>query len=167
MQNIVNAIAGNILSNNWEGKYYGIRYSDLDKYAYNRFAKGAKKINRDQLAITQEQGREFIMHNGQMLTPLSEGDSVFNRIASDNLWDFANRPEDFISSKIDALANMGAISNYGGNNVSMTFNLSGMKDPETFMVELQHNKQFAELVQELTLGRANGHGMLAKNSIRF
>ena len=132
-----------------------------------RHAKGIKKIDRDQIAVTQEEGREFVMHNGKMLTPLSEGDSVFNRIASDNLWNFANRPEDFITSKIGNLASVSGISNYGGNNVNMTFNLSGMTDPETFMTELQHNTKFTELVQELTLGRASGHGMLAKNSIRF
>lgn len=144
----------------------GYSYTEMRK-KFKGYAKGIKKIDRDQVAITQEEGREFVMHNGKMLTPLSEGDSVFNRLASDNLWNFANRPEDFITSKIGNLASLGGISNYGGNNVNMTFNLSGMTDPETFMTELQHNAKFTELVQELTLGRASGHGMLVKNSIRF
>ena len=144
----------------------GYSYTEMRK-KFKGYYTGAKKIPKSQLAFTQEHGREYIEHNGRILTPLSEGDSVFNKLASDNLWDFANHPEDFIGSRIDALSNVGAVRNYGGNNVNMTFNLSGMKDPETFMTELQKNKQFAELVQELTLGRANGHGMLTKNSIRF
>ena len=144
----------------------GYSYSDMRK-KFKGYERGVKRINRDQLAITQEQGREFIMHDGKMLTPLTEGDSVFNRLASDNLWNFANSPEDFIGSRLDNLASLGTISNYGGNNVNMTFNLSGMTDPETFMTELQHNAKFTELVQELTLGQANGHGRLTKNSIRF
>ena len=170
IQGIVNQIWGTVASGNWEGKYYGIRYSDLDKYAYNRFAKGAKHIGKDQLAITQEKGLEYIMHNGQMLTPLTAGDSVFNRMATDNLWNMANNPSDFIKDAImpnTMPAYKPTVVATGGNDIQMVFNLSGMKDPETFMNELQHNKKFTQLVQELTLGQANGHGKLQKNSIRF
>lgn len=170
VQGIVNQIWSTVASGNWEGKYYGIRYSDLDKYAYNRFAKGAKHIGKDQLAITQEKGLEYIMHDGQMLTPLTAGDSVFNRMATDNLWNMANNPSDFIKDAImpnTMPAYKPTVVATGGNDIQMVFNLSGMKDPETFMNELQHNKKFTQLVQELTLGQANGHGKLQKNSIRF
>jgi len=110
------------------------------------------------------------MHNGQMLTPLTAGDSVFNRMATDNLWNMANNPSDFIKDAImpnTMPAYKPTVVATGGNDIQMVFNLSGMRDPETFMNELQHNKKFTQLVQELTLGQANGHGKLQKNSIRF
>ena len=151
------------------GNPNGYSYLEMRR-KFRGYAKGIKKIDHDQIAITQEQGREYIMKDGKMLTPLSAGDSVFNKLASDNLWNFANAPEDFIKSAINSARLPELQYNImasGGNDVSVTFNLPNVIDSRSFMQEIQHNNQFIQFVQEVSLGQASGHGKLVKNGIRF
>lgn len=56
-----------------------------------KLASGSKKINKDQLAITNEEGWEAIYRksDGAILTPLNVGDKVFTNEMSENLWKLA------------------------------------------------------------------------------
>jgi hypothetical protein len=96
-----------------------------------------------------------------VLTKLNAGDTVLNNNATQNMWDFANNPQKFLKG-------LGVNNTYGsGNNVNLEFNLSGLRSPSEFMDALRKDKRFEKLIQEMTLGRVNGHGSLAKNAIRI
>lgn len=150
-------------------------YGDPNGYSYlemrrkfRGYAKGIKKVDRDEVAITQENGREFILHNGEILTPLSQGDSVFNKVASDNLWNLANNPTDFMRNSMFKVPDIRPVSITGGNsNISVSISLPNVTDYASFKRDLQSDKKFIQLMQEATLGQTLGHGKLAKNAIRF
>lgn len=60
----------------------------LGKEHMAKYASGARNITADQLAITNESGQELIYHaaDGSILTPLRNGDKVFDNTAVERLW---------------------------------------------------------------------------------
>lgn len=52
-------------------------------------ARGDRRVNSDQIAITQEKGEEMIMYKGGLITPLHAGDTVFNHTLTERLYDMA------------------------------------------------------------------------------
>jgi len=123
---------------------------------------GARSVGADGLYWTNEGAPETIIRksDGAVLTRLNAGDTVLNNSATQNMWDFANNPQKFLKG-------LGVNNTYGsGNNVNLEFNLSGLRSPSEFMDALRKDKRFEKLIQEMTLGRVNGHGSLAKNAIR-
>lgn len=91
-QGIVNKLwsEGLVRNGTWEGKYYGITKKDLDKYHYNKFAKGTKGVDKDQLAIIDELGEELRLvpdGNGR-LAYLSKGTSVIPADMTANLMEW-------------------------------------------------------------------------------
>lgn len=61
------------------------------------YAKGSSGILKDQLARTQEEGLEFILRDGSVLTPLSEGDKILTAAQTRNMMDWAKvDPKDYI-----------------------------------------------------------------------
>ena len=127
------------------------------------YKSGIKSVGSDGLYWTNEGAPETIIRksDGAVLTKLNTGDTVINNDATQNMWDFANNPQKF-------LRGLGVSNTYGsGNNVSLEFNLSGLRSPSEFMDALRKDKRFEKLIQEMTLGRVNGHGSLAKNAIRI
>lgn len=127
------------------------------------YKSGTKSVGADGLYWTNEGMPETIVRksDGAILTRLNSGDTVFNGDATKTMWDFANNPAKF-------LRGMGVSNTYGsGNNVNLEFNLSGLRSPTEFMNALRKDKQFEKFIQEITIGRVNGHGSLAKNAIKF
>ena len=127
------------------------------------YKSGTKAVGSNGLYWTNEGMPETIVRksDGAILTRLNSGDTVFNGDATKTMWDFANNPAKF-------LRGMGVNNTYGsGNNVNLEFNLSGLRSPTEFMNALRKDKRFEQFIQEITIGRVNGHGTLAKNAIKF
>lgn len=150
----------------WPGKYYGIR--DLAPYHYNKFAIGAKRIYEDQLAWTQEYGKEYIISptSGAVLTPLSKGDSVLNANASKNLWNMANTPGDFIKDVLGVDYN--APNSSGGNGVytqnfeSVVFTMPNVKNYDEMLRQMQRDRNFERLIKAMSIDIMDGKSSLNK-----
>lgn len=64
-----------------------------------RFAKGIAKVDKDQIAWTNEAGQELIVSpsDGSILTRLDAGDAVFSATQTKNLWAMSKmNPSDFV-----------------------------------------------------------------------
>ena len=170
VQDYVNKYGSNgILYNFWikNGK-------NLDKYKYNAFKLGAKDIDETQLAWTQEQGQEFIVRpsDGAILTPVAKGDSVLTSAASNNIWDMANSPAEFIKDNLNlgitnAPNNSTVQSQCVQNFENITFSMPNVRNYEQLLSEMQKDKSFEKLIMAMTVDRIAGGSFLAKNkSIR-
>jgi glucan-binding YG repeat protein len=139
-------------------------YRTFDKNGkWKGYKTGTRSVGASGLYWTNEGAPETIIRksDGAVLTRLNSGDTVLNNSATQNMWDFANNPQKF-------LRGLGVNNTFGsGNNVNLEFNLSGLRSPAEFMDALRKDKRFEKLIQEMTLGRVNGHGVLAKNAIRI
>ena len=158
---------GYVHSGAWKGKYHGIK--DLSPYHINKFAKGVYNLGKDQLAWTQEQGREMIIRpsDGAVLTPLAKGDSVLNAGATNNIWDMANNPTDFIRDnlKLGVATNpieQSTPTTYTQNLENVVFNLPNVKNYEELLVAMRDDKNFERLVLAMTIDRVAGKSSLAK-----
>lgn len=137
------------------------------------YASGAKNIDRNQLAWTQENGNEVIIRksDGAVLTPLNRGDVVFNADMTKNLWDMTKNPSDFIRNNLNGaeytqtpvVNNGGSIDNHFEN---IQFNLPNVKDTNEFINEMVNNKKFEKLVQSMTTDRLLGKSSLNKYRYR-
>ena len=165
IQGIVNQLCreGYVYSGAWVGKYYGI--TDLSPYHIKNFAKGAKRINRNALAWTNENadriGGETILRASDhaVLTSVGSDDRIYNAMASENLWNLANNPTRFLASKLVGLSGG---SSAIGNTVSidnMNFNLPNVKNYEEFVTAMQKDRKFESMIQQMTLG-----AMMGKNN---
>lgn len=74
----------NVIDNNKKNVYTSVSA----KAPLKKYASGAKNIEEDQLAITNEAGQELVYHtsDGSILTPLRPGDKVFENEAVNRLW---------------------------------------------------------------------------------
>lgn len=155
------------------GNYYVHIKSADGKYAdlgwvkpsqLSGYAKGTKRIFKDQLAWTQEKGNELLYDasNNAMLTPLGTGDMVFNSEASKILYEFSNDPEgymkklgidysslstmmsqpilDLTSSDFSNTGNQSSQMNVGDIHVNM--DLSNITDYEGFRNQLIKDDTF-------------------------
>ena len=169
VQSIVNKMGadGYIRSGAWVGKYYGIK--DLSPYHYNKFAVGVHNLGKDQLAYTQERGREMIIRpsDGAILTPLAKYDSVLSTQASNNLWDMSTNPSDFIRDNLH-LDTVAAPTGQGGQIIyqqtleNVVFSLPNVKNYDELLSAMQRDKNFENLVLAMTINRATGGSPLAK-----
>lgn len=125
---------------------------------------GTKSVGSDGLYWTNESAPETIIRksDGAVLTKLNAGDTVFNSDATNTMWDFANDPMKFLRSLGYTGGTLSA-----GNDVDLVINLSGLRSPSEFMDALRRDKKFERFIQEITIGRVSGHGVLAKNAIAF
>ena len=147
---------------------------NLDKYKYSAFKLGAKKIDETQLAWTQEDGQEFIVRpsDGAILTPVVKGDSVLTSAASNNIWNMANSPAEFIKDNLNLSStsvpnNSTVQSNYTQVLENAVFNFPNVKNYEEFLSEMQKDKNFERLIDSMTIDRIAGKSSLAKGkSIR-
>lgn len=80
------------------------------------FATGVHKLNKDELAWTQELGNEAILSptRNAILTPLKSGDTVLTAAQTDNLFKMAKNPFDFLKDMLKVekvqLASTGGIT---------------------------------------------------------
>lgn len=149
-------------------KKYGI--SDLTQYSYKNYESGVAKINKEQLAWTQENGKkEMIIRpsDGAILTPLAKNDSVLNAVASKNLWNMANSPSDFIKDNLNlGIANVPNNSNthntYTQHLENVVFSLPNVKNYEELLSAMQKDKNFERLILSMSIDRLAGKSALAK-----
>lgn len=157
-------------------KIYGVvqdMVSASDTYAYNRiggYASGVRKLSRDEIAWTQENGLEAIIRpsDGAILTPLAKGDSVLNANATASLFDFANNPAEFIRSHMknnNAIADV-VTHEVGGNTYDNEFNiqiaLPNVSNYEQFKYAMQHDPRFEQMIRAMTVDRMFGGSSLKK-----
>ncbi len=170
VQSIINAKG----ANGGLYKFWLDKNQNLDKYKYSAYKSGARKINSTQLAWTQEDGTEFIVRpsDGAILTPIAKSDSILNASASNNIWNMANSPAEFIKDnlKLDAssIPNASNVNNSVVQNFeNITFSMPNVHGYNDLLTEMQRDPKFEKLVLSMTVDRIAGKSALAKGkSIR-
>lgn len=138
------------------------------------YATGKKNLIDNELAWTQENGKEFIVRpsDGAILTPLAKSDSVLNAKASSNIWDMANNPSDFIKSNLDLGAtnvpnNSSVNNNVTQNFENVVFSMPNVHSYNELLTQMAKDKDFEKLILSMSVDRLAGKSSLAKNkSIR-
>lgn len=132
---------------------------------------GVQNLKDDEVAWTQDGGQEFIIRpsDGAILTPLAKYDSVLNTNASNNLWDVANNPSDFIRDSLNidkASTQIPVANNISGNSYDndfeMNINLPNVMNYEQFKYAMQHDKNFEKMVRAMTVDKLFGGSSLKK-----
>ena len=136
----------------------------------NGYASGVHRIKRDELAWTQEKGLEAIIRpsDGAILTPLAKNDSVLNVGATQNIWDMANNPIQFIKDNLSFPVDLH--SSTGGNfdiQQSMAITLPNVMNYNEFVTALQHDKKFERMMQDITVNQLTGGSKLAKYKYNY
>ena len=139
----------------------------LEQMKKNGYASGTRKVKEDELAWTQEKGREAIIRpsDGAILTPLAKSDSVLKASATSNLFDFANNPTEFISGLgLSTNGNPNVTQNTVTNNsnINLEVTLPSVKNYEDFKYAMQHDKNFEKMIQSMTTDRLFGGSSLKK-----
>ena len=164
---------GNWLQVRWHKLSSGITgwFKKGDVKAY---ASGKKNFLDDEIAWTQDGGREFIVRpsDGAILTPVAKGDSVLSAVASNNIWSMANSPADFIRDNLNLGAtvapnNSNVQSNYTQHLDKVVFNFPNVKNYDEMLSAMQKDKNFERLVHSMTFDKMTGKNSLSKGkSIR-
>ena len=165
-----------------DGNWLQVRYHKLSSGVTGWFKKGdvkayetgKKNFLDDEIAWTQDGGREFIVRpsDGAILTPVAKGDSVLNAAASGNIWNMANSPAEFIKDNL----NLGTTNVPNNSNVNnsvvqnfenITFSLPNVHGYNDLLREMQRDPKFEKLVLSMTIDQIAGKSKLAKGkSIR-
>lgn len=134
---------------------------------------GKKIIDSDDMAWTQEGSKqEYIVRpsDGAILTPVAKKDSVLNANASNNIWNMANSPAEFIKDnlKLDASNipnNSNVQNNFTQNLDKVVFNLPNVKNYNELLSTMQKDKNFERLILSMSVDRIAGKSSLAKNKV--
>lgn len=149
------------------------------------YASGTDYVKKDQWANLNEEGQEIItLPDGSILTPVKQGSGIINNPNTEKLLALANdydKMQQFMSSigvmnaskQASAMTelerqimNSQVVNNNAGGNYQITneitFSLPNVSNYKEFVSQLQHDKQFENMVVDMTLGRANGGSKLAK-----
>lgn len=138
------------------------------------YASGGRNLLNNEVAWTQEDGKEFIVRpsDGAILTPIAKGDSVLNASASNNIWEMANSPSDFIKENLNLGAtnipnNSNTQNNYTQNLDNVVFSFPNVKNYNEMLSAMQKDKNFERMLLSMTIDRVAGKSSLAKGkSIR-
>lgn len=134
------------------------------------YASGKKNLSDDEIAWTQEDNkREFIVRpsDGAILTPIAKKDSILNANASNNIWDMANSPAEFIKENLNLGGtnipnNSNVQNNYTQNLDKVIFSFPDMKNYDDILSAIQKDKNFERLIHAMTVDRLAGKSSLAK-----
>ena len=171
VQSIVNRMGeeGYVHTAAWIEKYYGITDKDLKKYSFNSYASGKKRILDNEYAWTQEQGQEYIVRpsDGAILTPVAKGDSVLTSTATNNIWQMANSPAEFIKDNLNLGTtsvpnNSNVQSNYTQHIDNVVFRMDNVKNYDEMLAQMQRDPNFERLVEAMSIGKLAGKSSLAK-----
>ena len=138
------------------------------------YATGKKNLLDNELAWTQENGKEFIVRpsDGAILTPLAKSDSVLKAKASGNIWDMANNPSEFIKDNLNLGAanvpnNSSVNNNVTQNFENVVFSMPNVHSYNELLTQMAKDKDFEKLILSMSVDRLAGKSSLAKNkSIR-
>lgn len=127
------------------------------------YKNGLKESMFDHMAWTQEEGGEMIRTpDGALLTPIPKGTSVFTRDMTNNLWDFAVDPQEFMKElyKVPEVS----VNNGNGGNVEINIEnmaLPNVTKPEEFCDNLvsamQNNNRVVKAMRSLTVDSLAGY----------
>lgn len=124
------------------------------------YQSGSRRIHGDQWAWTQEDGEELIRSSsGALLTPLSDGDTVFTNEMTRRLWELANGTIPITGLGIHTMAHMPELHENPqvvNNSNEITITLPNATNYAEFKQELQKDNRFIGFVQEVTSGQALG-----------
>lgn len=154
------------------GIYTGSASQNLQMISWLRahgYKNGVKNVPSAGLFWTNEGAPETILRksDGALLTKLDTGDMVLNHAARDNFWNLMNHPDTFLG-RLMPHALSGTTPSFSSTsdvNVSMSFVLPGVKNYDELMTAVRTDPKFEKFIQEITLGRMNGHGKLTKNRL--
>ena len=161
-----------------DGSWLQVRWHKLSKGITGWFKKGdvkayktgARRISDNEFAWTQEAGKEFIVRpsDGAILTPLAKNDSVLNASASNNIWNMANNPAEFIKDSLaldaSSVPNNSSVQNsYVQNLDKVVFNLPNVQNYEQLLASMQKDKNFERLILAMSVDRLAGKSALGKN----
>ena len=142
---------------------------NLDKYKYSAFKLGAKNIDESQLAWTQEQGQEYIIRpsDGAILTPVANGDSVLTSAATNNIWQMANSPAEFIKDNLNLgstnVPNNSTVQNsYSQHIDNVVFRMDNVKNYDEILSQMQRDPNFERLITSMSIDKLAGKSSLAK-----
>jgi hypothetical protein len=138
------------------------------------YATGKKNFLNNEIAWTQENGQELIVRpsDGAILTPVAKGDSVLTSAASNNIWDMANNPSEFIKDnlkldKTNVPNSSNAQSNITQHFENITFSMPNVHGYNELLREMQRDPKFEKLILSMTIDQIAGKSSLAKGkSIR-
>ena len=142
----------------------------IDWMRKHNYAKGARRISKNELAWTQENGVEAIIRpaDGAILTPLAKNDAVLNSMATQNIWDMANNPLKFIKDNL-SIPNLQSNINGGNYDIqqSLMITLPSVKNYSEFVTALQNDKRFEQMIQDMTINQLDGKKSLAKYKYKY
>ena len=161
----------------YSDNYYGTDIQNMRMLKWmkaNGYAKGARRIGDDEVAWTQENGQEYIIRpsDGAILTPLAQGDSVLTAEATQHLWEMANNPSQFIKDNMLMSANVPNVRGYMSagaveTNMEVQFVLPNVSDYHSFITQMQKDKKFEKMVQDMTINQLSGGSQMAKYKYKF
>ena len=177
-QKVIDAYNSMVGKNGALSKVYGTYIGSKEqleamyRFLKNRgyYASGKRRLLDDELAWTQENGLEAIIRqsDGAILTPLAHNDSVLNATATQNLWDMANNPLQFIKEN-SAIPNLPTRINGGDYDIqqSMVITLPNVMNYPEFVSQLQKDKKFEQMMQDMTINKLTGGSQLAKYKYKY
>ncbi len=143
-------------------------YSDLGWVKLDQikgYKKGIKNIQKQQLAWTQEGSAgkaspEAIIRksDGAVLMPMNIGDAVLTSKATENLWNAANNPAQFIQENIaknigTAVPKSSVSSGNPVNNIAINISVDKVQDYNDFVRQLQSDHKFEKLIQSMSVDK--------------
>lgn len=143
-------------------------YSDLGWVKLDQikgYKKGIKNIQKQQLAWTQEGSAgkaspEAIIRksDGAVLMPMNIGDAVLTSKATENLWNAANNPAQFIQENIaknigTTVPKSSVSSGNPVNNIAINISVDKVQDYNDFVRQLQSDHKFEKLIQSMSVDK--------------
>ena len=124
------------------------------------YATGKQNFLDDEITWTQENGQVFIVRpsDGAILTPIAKGDSVLTSAASNNIWDMANSPAEFIKDNLNLgsanVPNNSTVQNtYTQHLDNVVFSFPNVKNYDEMLAAMQKDPNFERLVESMSIGK--------------
>ena len=142
--------------------FYGINPSATDLNQFGNvtgYASGTRKVDKDKMAWTQENGQEIIVRksDGAILTPLSRGDSVIPNDLTNNLFDWGMRnPQEFADSLVRGIPDIPKVQNsvkqeFNFNQNGNLLNVEGCVDATVISNMEKYTKELCKKSYEYTV----------------
>lgn len=169
IQGIVSKIKGDILSNTWSGKYYGITGNDISKYAYNKFKSGGIV---DYTGLAQVDGTP-----GRPEAFLNAEDTKNFTILKDTLRAIMNGKASLSGSPVGLglLSGLSGIgrpqglrnSTIGDITYQINIPIDHVTDYDDFVNKMRSDTKFERLIQSMTIEQLTGQSSISKNKYKW
>ena len=162
IQGIVNKLweEGYISNGSWVGRYYGI--TDLSAYHINKYQHGGlvDYTGLAQVDGTPSKPEAFLdAEDTKNIAKLLNHMRALNMTNSIGLGNY-----NFLSNMYGKLSNQFDNGFQIGNvEINVPINIDHVQDYNDFVRQLQNDKKFENMVQDMTVGKLSGYGSLSKN----